>query len=538
MSGMDFQAAAGRVRSLIAAKKPGSLSESGLTPDALRDNIIRDTEARSPRFQSHTKRQPEITFERTDEEGNVSEETTKWDSYGDCVRDVARGAFGWDEPQVRPTSEVKPSRLFNRQVIQHTFANAKFQEARPYTRGNELESIYGAAAIADVLEQHAQEVAQHVANSEEMREAEQAQQSAEDMFESLRQRARQEIAEQGEVQPGTKRDIKQTLKKIDAAGQQLGQAIQNHYSSNYVQQAAQIGQEAAEAFSDAVETITSLPGQEPGTPSNLPPDKQIELAERWGKNKDLREILRMTGRLVRDMRFKRSARTRGVPIYPVGVTTGRELSRLLPHEMARGYMPAAKLTFMKDYAARSLLEYDMEGKVPAGKGPIISVRDGSGSMQGEKFIWSTSLDLAMLTMALREKRSYVSIEFGTGHELKSWYFPKGEDADHDKILECVTHFFGGGTDTTLGLAEAHRILTNEPEFKTADIILIADGQDTFAKDDADLVAEFDKLGARVHGISVLCKGNRYMAQACEYVVDVVDLAGSNEATDALSENIT
>jgi uncharacterized protein with von Willebrand factor type A (vWA) domain len=278
-----------------------------------------------------------------------------------------------------------------------------------------------------------------------------------------------------------------------------------------------------------------------GQAQNMSPDQQIALAERWSANTQLREIAKMIGRLYRDMRFKRDARTKNVPIEPVGVTTGNDFQKLLPHEMARAFSDnrLIKTTFLNDYSQRSLLEYQMDGTMPAGKGPIICAHDGSGSMSGDPFIWASSLGGALLMMAQREKRAFAGIEFGWSSELESWIFPKGESPDPERVLDYISHFFGGGTDITIGLAEAMRILKQEPEFRTADIVLITDGQDRYAADDQALVEEMKRMGVRIHGISIGCPhGNAYLEQACEYLVDVQDLAGSNDATDHVAANLT
>ena len=69
-------------------------------------------------------------------------------------------------------------------------------------------------------------------------------------------------------------------------------------------------------------------------------------------------------------------------------------------------------------------------------------------------------------------------------------------------------------------------------------MLIGDGQDYFRDEDKRVREELRALGCRIHGISILCPNNAYMAQMCESVVDVTDLAGANDATDHVAESIT
>lgn len=535
---MDFRSAGDRVRSLIAAKKPGQLSKSALTSDPLRDNIMQEAEDRSERFRNITRQKPEVTYTSEAEDGTKSTETYEWDGFGETVRDVARASYGYDEPEMLPHDRIRPSHQFGREVLQHILSADEFDESRPYTRNNEVESMFGAMKFAQALKDKAPEVAEHLARSQEMREAEDQIDSAETMLERLRDRAKQQIAKNGEVTDKTRREVKAQVKARQAAKANLAQALQQHVSSNYVQAAADIAQAGAEAVKDAADLMGQLPGVGGGHAHNLNPETQIELAEKWAKNPQLREIARMLGRMIRDFRFKRDARTKNVPIEPVGIVTGNDIGRLVPHEMARAYMPELRPLWMKDFAERSLLEYEMAGKTPAGKGPIIEVHDGSGSMSGEKFVWASSLALTLLTCAHREKRDFAGIEFGSGGQVKSWIFGGRDELDPNEIVDFASHFYAGGTSTVGGLQEALRVMHEHPQFRTADVILVGDGQDYFREADQKVCDELRALGVRIHGITILTGANPYFEQACDWYVDVTDLAGANEATDRLAENIT
>lgn len=546
MSGMDFKAASGKVRKLLApAKRPKDLSRSVLTEDTLRDNIVADAAKTSDRFKKASKKSPKVTYKETVEQEDGStqeiEREFEWEQFPEMMRDYARAAFEWSEPEVRPLDEIQRSHWLNREVMQSMMATPEWAESRPYTRNNEMESLYGAMAAADSLQESAGGLlAEHIARSQQISEAEQEQQTAEQMFENLRKQAKHDVEQDGTVAGPTRRQIKQALKQIQSAQQNVAGLLQQQAQSGMVNAAIQAGQQAAAAAQEAVDAIAQIPGMDEGMKQRLNADQQIALAEKWAKNPDLKRIAKLLGRMLRSFRFKRSARSRNVNIEPVGVTTGNDLRLLLPHELARAYSDnrLVKTTFMKDYSERALLQYDMEGKQPSGKGPIICAWDGSGSMQGEPFVWASSVALTLLMTALREKRPFLGIEFGAStREMASWYFPKGEDPDPDRVLEMTGHFFGGGTDTTVGMNEALRCLRDEPAFKTADVILIGDGQDYFREDDKAARDAIHALGARIHGITIMTGANPYFDQMCDWHADVVDLA-NNDVMDKLAESIT
>jgi uncharacterized protein with von Willebrand factor type A (vWA) domain len=286
-------------------------------------------------------------------------------------------------------------------------------------------------------------------------------------------------------------------------------------------------------------------GDEMGESKNLSPDQQIELAERWASNKRLRELAKHVGRMIRDMRFKRQARTRNVPIEPVDITTGRDIGLMLPHELARAYIPELRPIWLKDYSERSLLQWQMQGKLPAGKGAVVLVVDSSGSMDmalGDtgvtKWVWASALEMALLTIAHREKRPFAAVEFGTRGEIKTWIFPKDEPVDPERVLDMASHFFGGGTSNSAGLREALDIITGGGQFKTADCVLVGDGIERWKDEDKQIRREFEDKNVRVHGISIETGTNHYFDQMCDWHVDIADMATADEATTRLAQSIT
>lgn len=536
---MDFRAARSKAKALLAPQRPKDLSRSALTPDKLRDNIISESEGRNARFRQSVRKSPEVKYTVTNEDGSEEERTFTWDGYAECVRDVARGLFGIDEPELLPPEMVRPEHRLGRDVTQ--FMLPEIAEERPHTKLNELESMWGAMAAADRIHEGASQLlSEHIKRSEEMREQSDAAQSADDMLKRLRDKAKQDVQQHGSVQDPTRRAIKGALKQAQQAQGQLGQMLQQAAGSTQVIQAAQVAQNAAAAMHEAVQVMSQVPGTEPGTAQNISPDVQMELAEKWSRNETLRRMMHMIGRMYRAMKFKRETRTRHVPIEPVGVTTGDNIERLLPHELGRAFLPAraAKTLFIKDYLDQRLLEYEMSGKIPAGKGPIIVVHDGSGSMQGEPFIWASSLGVSAMMIAARERRAFAGIEFGSTRQIKTWIVPKGDKPDPDLILDYASHFYGGGTDIESGMREALRVCEGEEGFKTADVVLISDGYDQFGAGDKDVRDRLRKLNVRIHGITIGTPNNPYFTQMCDWHMDVEDLAGPNEVSDMLAEEIT
>lgn len=530
---MNFASAAQRVRGLLVPRKAANLPKSALTDDRLRDNVVDETIAASERLQSAASQRPVV---------DVDGHEVEWSNFGDCLTDYMRAAFGFEEPQLRPRDQVRPSHRLEREVIDATVRSPDFQDGRAYTRANQFESTVAGLAYADALvDAYAGLLAEHVQRSEQMGTEEQVQKSADDMFDSLRKQARKEIEDLGEVQDQTKRDIKKAVKQSAGAGERLGQLIEAEANSTMRADAAAAARSAAAAAGEEIEVIGQLPGVCKGDGMKLSPDQQLELARRWANNPHMRALARFLGRRLRNMRRARRSKLAAARGVRVGVETGDQLHKVLPREFARAASPvrAMRTLFVKDYVEKNLLQYRTERPVPTAKGPIVCVLDGSWSMKDEPREWAGSLEIGLLSIANDEKRPFASVHFGCDDELESWTFPKGEGVDPMHVVAMAEQFFAGGTDIALGMREAARLIAEEPGFKTADIVLLTDGEDTFGEDDRQIRDRLRAQGVRIQGISILQPDNAYLAEMCESYLDVSQLADTrDEALGTLAANLT
>lgn len=517
-----------------SSKRAEPKSPSALTSDALRDTIVAEAEQDVPRFADLVNQVPTV-------ETDIGEQG--WHTFGEAVRDVARGAYSYDEPRTRGRDEMLPSHLFNREVVSQVMASPEFEASRMYTSGNAPEALFSAIALGDVLQQNAQECSEHIKRSEDANQQEEDLRTIEQRLEELRATAK--AAAEGGADPHQLpeqlvSDIKQQTQVREVAKSNLAKLAQEHAQSNASAVAYEIAQQAGKRANEQAQVMAAAFGIAPGSEAQVAPEQRIALAEQWAENPRLRKVLELTGRLIRDVRFKRQAKTKNVNIEPVGITTGRDFPRMLPHELARAFMPALRVTWIKDYSERSLLEYQMSGKEPVGKGAVIFVKDGSGSMaKDDKLEWATAVQLACLSIAQREKRDFAGIEFGGTSQAKAWLFPKRQPASPEEVLDMASHFYrSSGTSIFDGLARAKQILDAGEPFTTADIVLCTDGICPFTGKDQALVNELRANGVRIHGLSILAPNNKYLSLACDWQVDVAELAGSNEATDRLATEIT
>ena len=344
-----------------------------------------------------------------------------------------------------------------------------------------------------------------------------------------------------QIPQGLVDQIKQTvaLREQDiAAAQQIAENIKpiDRRGVEAIARAAAAGQQAAE---NAKNVPHFGGGLGPGEPTYESPEQALSVAERWANDPNLRKMAELFGRMDRDIRFKRSKRIAGGQDEIVDVEFGDNLRRVLPSELALLSDPDTEDDFLSRYCTQELLQFSTVGEANAGRGPILMVVDGSGSMQGERNIWSRAVAMCLLHIARCEKRDFGCIEFSSSKQLEDWFFPAKAPMDGERVLEMASHFFGGGTSPEQGVSRAAEIMKSAPQFRKADIILVGDGEASFGPEDERLRVQLTELGVRLFGIGI-GGSHRYLDKYCENVVPVHDfeLTDPTTATAELATHVT
>lgn len=531
-----------RVRDLFyRTKKVPTLSKSVIAHDRLDDGVLDDMIDRALHFRREMYDRPQI--DPNDIEGaedltpeqreELSGEYTAWD---DLFGDTFRALHTLDGPELKPNDEIRPSREFNRRIMQQIVGSEAFSSIRPETRHDEIASAFTALNLAPKLRETLEgELAEFVARSKQMEQEEDTIENAEEALEGAREQVKQQGGQATAEQ-------KQAIKDL---AQQKSDARKNLAQQQAQQQQQGMGVDVIDAIEEAVEeanedaqAIANLPGTEPGSGTKLSPDEMIELAQKWKANPDMKDIAMMIGRMSRDLRYRRSNRVVGGVEEIIDVKRGSTLNLLLPHEKVKLRHPLLRKDFMRRFYEDDLSQYETQGYAEAGRGPIIIAIDGSGSMGGMPNIWARAVSLSLISIARREKRDAAAVEFSSTGQVKRWDFMAKEPMDPMKVLDYASHMFHGGTDITTGVESAKELIDKVPAFKTADIVILTDGHDYFREDDVKLRDELRERGVRLHGVAIGMESNEYLEEMCESVVSAWDLAGSNEATNHLAEAIS
>ena len=212
------------------------------------------------------------------------------------------------------------------------------------------------------------------------------------------------------------------------------------------------------------------------------------------------------------------------------IEVGDNLSRLIPAEITKLAHPTLKRDFQKKFLEKSLMQYKLRGNERKGRGPLVVCIDESSSMQGGRDVWSKAVALALLQIAQQQNRKYAMIHFDGRVTRIDKFDKKAKFAD---IMDAVCHFTNGGTNFEAPLSAAQDIITEDKEFKQADIILISDGSCDVG-DDWLKIFNQSRKDQEFHVISVVISA---YSESCDKfsdkVVHINDITNDDKALQAM-----
>lgn len=161
-----------------------------------------------------------------------------------------------------------------------------------------------------------------------------------------------------------------------------------------------------------------------------------------------------------------------------GLELGRELSRVLAAELSWLADPDTEYVFWHRYLTGQLMQLELDqelirakdpSRVPVGqgRGPIVLLLDTSGSMRGEPELLSKAVALAVLRLALTQKRRCLLVAFGAGRQLRTADLCDNTDP---ALADLLGGRFAGGTDPLKAIDAALELGA-----ENADLFMVSDG---------------------------------------------------------------
>lgn len=295
--------------------------------------------------------------------------------------------------------------------------------------------------------------------------------------------------------------------------------------------------QAARDVADAREALSGLlPGDGiAGSSRGANDGRRLALARALLASPAVRDVLRRAGKLqhVREAKARRDPSARS---EVVGVARGGDVARILPSEASLLADPDLEILFFARLTERSLLQHDLRGKTPIGRGPIVVAVDESGSMRGESERWAHAAAVAAILQGRKEKREVAVLAFN-GAISAAWIMATDGTVSTAALTEpTITAPFGDAGDLVLELLARRSAggTSYEPVIDwtlaylaerapRADLVLVTDGfcslaPATIARVEVELARELRIFGVTVGGGSLGAE----VAALCEEVVDADD----------------
>lgn len=191
-----------------------------------------------------------------------------------------------------------------------------------------------------------------------------------------------------------------------------------------------------------------------------------------------------------------------------GITTGNDISSMLPGEMAQMVDDDLNGLFVYKFATRNLQNFKYKSAVmhpshklqmhkARQKGPMVVCLDTSGSMSGQPERISHSLIVKLLQLALKQDRDFLLIAFS--------FMAKAFDVrlNRAKLLDFFRKPSTGDTDVSDMLEMCIETLLGRPEYMSADVCLVSDYKMPVANDALmKKVVALRESGTRFYGLQI------------------------------------
>lgn len=449
----------------------------------------------------------------------------------ELCRDVVTALIKF-QPEVAP--EVDPPYAVNKLAMQEMLQTPQYQEVHTKTAGSRMLTSVAANAMMETLSKKMPE--EHKKHAERAARQEADRQMIEQQIEALHDALNQQVLNDEELQQ-TNENIQHLEGELTALEQQINQTLpptdEGGQMRRVLRQAALDGSEAAEevmAVAEAFGLGHSLSGEEGG---EVDIADMLSLCRLIKDDPHLRRVFDLLGRFNPMGTAARKHRLNHGPDDVADVEQGNDLSRVLPSEFALLKHPLARRIFFKKFAAGELLQMELKIKEPAKKGPIIFFCDISGSMAGAPHAEAKAFGLSFIQMAQAEKRDLYLVNFS--HVLGGPFkFTKGKTSPAQIVAFARQFDANGGTNFDNVLMETLRILSSEPDYQHADVVMLTDG---IAPITADILEVFRKEKQRLSfwmgGVMVGQESPKVLSLFCDVAVPARSLLDPSQDIERL-----
>ena len=372
-------------------------------------------------------------------------------------------------------------------LVKRGLDTSGFQQLRENTVGQIAASMIGSRHfVQNVLASLPKEIkdaAKEVENSSQT--ADDAQEQSENMSNLLERMAAQADSKKSDSQSPLLEQVESKVTEF-AAQAEAAQAEAAQAEGEYCQlmdsQEAQMNQilnDAAEAAQEPAEEAQSFCdafGLASGNKNGKASIEDAKMAMKlFSRNPNLADIAKFLGWAKKMVTGEKRKKTPVGKENMVGYCPG-ELNPTTLATSERMAMtvgnPTQKIEAGIKLAQSTLIHQDFDGESQSGRGPMVLVRDESGSMSGDRHSLAVAIEWALLGVARKHNRAFYSIPFSGLGDFHLWEAPPVGKGDAQGLIDHLGHFYDGGTDPYPPLKLA--LDTIQKQDLKADILLITD----------------------------------------------------------------
>jgi uncharacterized protein with von Willebrand factor type A (vWA) domain len=309
-----------------------------------------------------------------------------------------------------------------------------------------------------------------------------------------------------------------------ATGDEPGEGDgENQADQASVRQALREAAEKAQEEAEKWQSTALHWGIKPGELERIPVGRRMELAQRLMETRKFQDVADLAGRFKNMVNAAQAVSHSHGYDEIVDITQGSNISRMLPSEAMK--LHRTPKLFFKDFVEGKLLQYDMKGLEPMGRGPIIVCLDISVSMQTEGADeWAKAVTLALIGLAEKQKRSFGFILFDAKVRDSKFWPKENPPKIEDKLHIAEIQSKGGGTNFFHPIMKALAMRNESAELKPADIVFITDGEFSFQGGELETILQA-KQDVRIFGIQV---GSDRISPSMEKFCDHVAMVRNGE----------
>lgn len=381
-------------------------------------------------------------------------------------------------PQLKTEKTTNVTQLFSREILTNLYENNYYRFIRKYTEAQESKSFVTAREISDsIIKDIENNIKEELENILEEAQSKYYEILLSDNTDENGENDSSSNNSDANKNEGGSSGNKQGETDIDSLPEEVKDKLRKarEMIEISVSKAASEAQRGTEKAEKALEVLGAGTANGSSFNSSQIAEQVILYEKLYSKNK-IEDILKLLGQIKsrNKERWYKTRKNRSTKL--MGISPGSEISNLISEE---------KFNLTDDRLEMELFLRLQEGSALVHKskaiadqvGPMIFCLDESGSMSWKnRNIESKALALAMLDIAVRQKRKFATVHFSNTVE-KIFYIKNVNAPDvTNKLLEIAGHFIGGGTLFTPPLKKALEIIEKENYMKEADIIFITDGE--------------------------------------------------------------